>query len=71
MIRRRLSGAELIGSRYRPPFEIVPVDDTDREAGWRVIPGDFVSAEEGTGIGLPPLKSIVEGLLATRACFVP
>lgn len=45
-IRRHLSGKELIGRRYEPLFRYVePEGDA-----WRIIPGDFVSLEEGTGI---------------------
>ncbi|MFW6331162.1 MAG: isoleucine--tRNA ligase, partial [Gemmatimonadota bacterium] len=47
---RRLAASELIGLRYERPFDIIEVGEQEREAGWRVIPGDFVSADEGTGI---------------------
>jgi hypothetical protein len=49
-VRRRYSGGELIGLRYRRPFDLVPVDEAEAESGWRVIPAPFVSEEEGTGI---------------------
>jgi isoleucyl-tRNA synthetase len=49
-VRRRYQGSELMGLRYRRPFELVAVDQAEAESAWRVIPGDFVSEEEGTGI---------------------
>ena len=47
-ITRRLAGAALVGVRYRRPF-----DDLDPPApadGWRVVPADYVTTEEGTGL---------------------
>ena len=41
--------AELIGARYRRPFEIIPAD-TVRGKAWEIVPGGFVSDEEGSGI---------------------
>ena len=41
--------AELIGARYRRPFELIPAD-TVRGKAWEIVPGDFVSDEEGSGI---------------------
>src|SRR5699024_111337 len=45
----RMTGRELLGQRYRPPFEHFASDPRAGDA-WRVIPGDFVSTEDGTGI---------------------
>ncbi|HLQ85331.1 MAG TPA: isoleucine--tRNA ligase [Salinisphaeraceae bacterium] len=45
----RMPGRELLGMRYRPPFEHFASDPRAGDA-WRVIPGDFVSTEDGTGI---------------------
>jgi isoleucyl-tRNA synthetase len=42
----RFPGAELVGLRYRRPFDFLPIDDR----GQRVVPGGFVSTEDGTGI---------------------
>ncbi len=39
-------GRDLIGRRYRPPFDFVPSGDR----GHRVRPGDFVTTHDGTGI---------------------
>ena len=42
-------GTELIGTRYRPPFDFMHELDGAADA-WRVIAGDFISTEDGTGI---------------------
>ncbi len=41
--------AELVGARYRRPFELIP-GDTVKGRAWEIVPGDFVSDEEGSGI---------------------
>ncbi|KPK06100.1 MAG: hypothetical protein AMS20_05380 [Gemmatimonas sp. SG8_28] len=43
----RFAGRDLIGLRYEPLLEAVPVD---RERAFRVVGGAFVSSEEGTGL---------------------
>jgi isoleucyl-tRNA synthetase len=48
-ILARHRAADLIGRRYAPPFQIIPVGDGAEQA-WQVVAGDFVSAGEGTGI---------------------
>jgi isoleucyl-tRNA synthetase len=45
-IVRRIPGSELVGMRYERLFPYAAPD----EKAWRVIAGDFVSLEEGTGI---------------------
>ncbi|MCX7607367.1 MAG: isoleucine--tRNA ligase [Bacteroidia bacterium] len=45
-INRYLKGQDLIGQRYEPLFRYVEPDGD----AWRIIAGDFVSLEEGTGI---------------------
>ncbi|HEX4219360.1 MAG TPA: isoleucine--tRNA ligase [Acidimicrobiales bacterium] len=42
-------GTELVGLRYRRPFDDVDAPPGSGD-GWRVVPGDFVEADEGTGI---------------------
>ena len=42
----RMHGRELVGLRYRPPFEVV----TSTEGRFRVVADDFVTVEDGTGI---------------------
>ena len=46
-VLRRFKGRDLVGLRYRLPLEVVP-----RPAGERqlVVPADFVTAEDGTGL---------------------
>jgi isoleucyl-tRNA synthetase len=45
-VLQRWRGTELVGWRYRRPFDLLPIDDR----GQRVVPASFVSVEEGTGI---------------------
>ena len=45
-VLRRMRGSELAGTRYRPLYEFLP---TEKEYA-RVLPADFVSTEDGTGI---------------------
>jgi isoleucyl-tRNA synthetase len=48
---RPLPASELLGVRYQRPFDWVqPADAGAAERAWRVVPADFVSAEDGTGI---------------------
>ncbi|HKH17049.1 MAG TPA: isoleucine--tRNA ligase [Solirubrobacteraceae bacterium] len=48
-IADRFPGRELLGAGYEPPFPFIPADAYG-EKGHSVLPGDFVSAEDGTGI---------------------
>jgi isoleucyl-tRNA synthetase len=43
----RFAGRSLVGLRYERPFDIVPLDEGSAR---RVVAGDFVSTEEGSGI---------------------
>ncbi|HYC31981.1 MAG TPA: class I tRNA ligase family protein, partial [Gemmatimonadales bacterium] len=45
---RTFPGRELVGLRYRRPLEVVPLPD-DRKSRL-VIPGDFVTADDGSGM---------------------
>jgi isoleucyl-tRNA synthetase len=45
----RFRGAEIEGTRYEPPFAFIPADAYG-ERGHTVLAGDFVTAEEGTGL---------------------
>ena len=47
-ISRRLSGADLVGLRYPRPFDDLPAPG--HADGWRVVPADYVTTEEGTGL---------------------
>jgi isoleucyl-tRNA synthetase len=46
---RRWPASELIGRRYRRPFELIP-EPEDSDAGWTVVAEEFVSAEDGSGV---------------------
>ena len=48
-IGRQVGVEELLGRQYRRPFELIPESEA-RGRAWEIIPGDFVSAEEGSGI---------------------
>ncbi len=44
-------GTDLVGLRYRRPFDDVTPGPADAgREGWRVVAGEFVEADEGTGI---------------------
>ncbi len=47
-ITRRLSGADLVGLRYVRPFDDLAAPG--HADGWRVVPADYVTTEEGTGL---------------------
>ncbi len=46
VVEETFPGSALTGRRYRPPFEFVTPD----KPAWRVVTGDFVSTDEGSGI---------------------
>ena len=47
-ITKRLSGSALVGLHYVRPFDdLTPEHGAD---GWRVVPADYVTTEEGTGL---------------------
>jgi isoleucyl-tRNA synthetase len=48
-IADRFSGADMLGAGYEPPFPFVPAEAFGAK-GHTVLPADFVSAEDGTGI---------------------
>ena len=49
-ILRRYPGSELVGRRYARPLDLVPISDDEAAKAWRVVPEDFVSDEDGTGM---------------------
>ena len=49
MSRSGSKGAEIIGTRYEPPFDFIKTEEYGPK-GHTVLPGDFVSADDGTGI---------------------
>jgi isoleucyl-tRNA synthetase len=51
VVDQRLVGADLVGLHYRRPFDdLVPGPSDAGREGWRVVAGEFVEADEGTGI---------------------
>ncbi len=48
-ILERFPGAEIVGAAYEPPFGFIP-SSAYGEKGHTVLPADFVTAEDGTGI---------------------
>lgn len=48
-IVQELSGAELVGRTYEPMFPYAQ-REISRDQAWRVVPADFVTLEDGTGI---------------------
>ena len=51
-IKKEFKGSELIGKKYKPLFGYYAKDEKlkNRENGWKIYAGDFVTTEEGTGI---------------------
>jgi isoleucyl-tRNA synthetase len=45
----RFPGRDLVGAAYRPPFDFIPAEAYGPK-GHTVLPGDFVTAEDGTGL---------------------
>jgi len=45
-VAKIVKGKELVGTRYHPLYTFLPVEGD----AWRVLPADFVSTAEGTGI---------------------
>jgi isoleucyl-tRNA synthetase len=48
-VLERFPGRELVGTRYEPPFDFIPGSEYG-ERGHTVLPADFVTAEDGTGL---------------------
>jgi isoleucyl-tRNA synthetase len=48
-VAERFPGAELVGLSYEPPFDFISSADYG-ELGHTVLPADFVTAEDGTGL---------------------
>jgi isoleucyl-tRNA synthetase len=41
---------ELVGTRYRRPFDMVPVAEQEAERGWQVVADDYVTTSDGSGL---------------------
>ena len=46
---RTFPGSELVGLRYQRPLDVVPLPDGPASRSV-VVPGDFVTAEDGSGL---------------------
>ena len=51
-IIEEFKGEELIGKKYKPPFDYYYKDKKlkNRDNGWKIYGADFVTTEEGTGV---------------------
>jgi isoleucyl-tRNA synthetase len=50
-VDQRVAGRDLVGIRYERPFDdLTPLSGPTAGDGWRVVPGAFVEADEGTGV---------------------
>ena len=49
VVEAEMTGADLVGTRYDPPFDAF-IAEHGAEAGWRVVPAEYVTVEDGTGI---------------------
>src|SRR5215208_5528467 len=49
VVADRFKGADMLGAGYEPPFPFIPASEYG-EKGHTVLPGDFVTADDGTGI---------------------
>ncbi len=49
-VLRWYRGRELVGTRYRRPFDLLPVPPDAGPHAFTVLPADFVTSEDGTGI---------------------
>ena len=51
-ISEEFQGSELIGKKYKPLFDYYAKNEQleNRENGWKIYAGDFVTTNEGTGI---------------------
>ncbi len=60
-------GSELVGLKYSAPFPFLPLD----KPGHRVVAGDFVTAEDGTGIVHIAPAFGADDLAVAQACDLP
>jgi isoleucyl-tRNA synthetase len=51
-IIKEFKGSEIVGKKYRPLFDYYANDEklANRENGWQIYHGDFVTTEDGTGV---------------------
>lgn len=50
-IVREVLGSQLVGKKYKPLFDYYAKPETENyNNGWQIVAGDFVGAEDGTGV---------------------
>ena len=49
-VMKTVKGSELVGARYRRPFDYLEIEDQSKDGVCRVLGADFVSVADGTGI---------------------
>jgi isoleucyl-tRNA synthetase len=51
-IIKEFKGKELVGKKYKPAFDYYFKDENlkNKENGWKIYAGDFVTTEDGTGV---------------------
>ncbi|MFA6184347.1 MAG: isoleucine--tRNA ligase [Parcubacteria group bacterium] len=51
-IIEEFKGKDLVGKKYKPLFDFYSKDENleNRENGWKIYAGDFVTTDEGTGV---------------------
>jgi isoleucyl-tRNA synthetase len=82
-VERTLKGSELVGRRYRPPFDFYYQAQGSKQGrlrtgeasyvAWRIVAADFVTVESGTGAvhEAPPFGEVdFDVLLAEQARFI-
>lgn len=83
-VEAMLKGRELLGRRYRPPFDYYYADSGSRQGklrtggeqhlAWRVVPAEFVTIDSGTGVvhQAPAFGEVdFQVLLDEQARFLP
>ncbi len=49
-IVREMKGKDLVGKRYKPPFDLYAKERAKSQVLWSIVPADFVTLDTGTGI---------------------
>lgn len=67
-ILEEIPGSELVGRKYKPPFEYYEKKDIEgKENAWKIYHADYVSMEDGTGaVHLAPAFGEEDMLLAQK-----
>ena len=49
-VEREISGSDLVGLSYEPLYEIPKAQAANTGKAWTILPADFVTTEDGTGV---------------------